>query len=289
MYSRDQIAAAHAAIALNADNSAVCCGPATTMARENRTKSEGIAPSIHADKESMVSTSLHAPAGSRLGLSGAAMAVVILLIGTGRAAADAQQVRIELAAPAPETVWRHADEGAPCAPSDYADVPVRPFLVKGAAPGTYRVLWFAANSQGYFASETPGPDLAPADVTLAHFRRLPGCVRWVRSQPYVGSTPERYNTGLWMVAPFTHDGTSVYALVHNEFHGEWTGSRRWCEQHRRQIYLPCNYWNLVSASSADGGRHLALRQLRPDWNVPAIALAAPYPRTRSDRIRSLRG
>ena len=168
----------------------------------------------------MVSTFLRAPACLRLGLSCTAMAFLIPLICADRATADAQQVRIELAAPAPETVWRHADEGAPCAPNDYADVPVRPFLVKGAASGTYRVLWFAANSQGYFASETPGPDLAPADVTLAHFRRLPDCARWVRSQPYIGSTPERYNTGLWMVAPFTRDGTNVYALVHNEFHGE---------------------------------------------------------------------
>src|SRR5262249_10462853 len=128
----------------------------------NRTKSEGIAPSIHADPESMISTTSHARAGSSLGLSCTALTVLLLLIGTGRATGDAQQVRMELAAPAQETVWRHADKGAPCAPNDYADVPVRPFLVKGAASGTYRVLWFAANSQGYFASETPGPDLAPA-------------------------------------------------------------------------------------------------------------------------------
>jgi hypothetical protein len=224
----------------------------------------------------MVSTFLRARVCLGLGLSCTAIAALILLIGTGHATADAQQVRIELAAPAPETVWRHADEGAPCAPNDYADVPVRPFLVKGAASGNYGVLWFAANSQGYFASETPGPDLAPSDVTLARFRRLPDCARWVRSQPYIGSTPEPYNTGLWMVAPFTGDGTNVYALVHNEFHGEWTGSPHWCGEQRPQIYLPCNYWNLVSASSADGGQHFALRQSRPDWNVPAIALPAPY-------------
>jgi hypothetical protein len=217
----------------------------------------------------MISTALRARAC-------AAMAALIATIGAGLARADAAPVRIELAAPAPETVWRHADEGAPCAANDYADVPVRPFLVKGTAPGTYRVLWFAANSQGYFASETPGPDLAPSAVTLARFRRLPDCIRWVRSQPYIGSTPERYNTGLWMVAPFSRDGTNVYALVHNEFHGEWTGSSRWCTEQRPQIYLPCNYWNLTSAFSADGGRQFALRQLRPGWNVPAIASAAPY-------------
>src|SRR5262249_31578468 len=145
-----------------------------------------------------------------------------------RGAAQAQQVRIDLAAPAPETVWRHGEQGAPCAPNDYADVPVRPFLVNGATAGAYRVLWFAANSQGYFASETRGPDLLPADVTLA--RRLPDCARWLSSKSYAGSMPDRYDTGLWMVAPFTHDGTNVYALVHNEFHGEWTGSSRWCSR-----------------------------------------------------------
>jgi hypothetical protein len=70
-----------------------------------------------------------------------------------------------------------------------------------------------------------------------------------------------------MVAPFTRDGTDVYALVHNEFHGE---------EQRPQIYLPCNYWNLTSAFSVDGGRHFGLHQVRPGWNLPAIALAAPY-------------
>lgn len=157
----------------------------------------------------MVSITSRARARSSSRLSYRATAVLILVTGTGHATADPQPVRIELAAPAPETVWRHADEGAACAPNDYADVPVRPFMVRGGATGTYRDLWFAANSQGYFASETPGADLAPADVTLARFKRLPDCARWVRSQPYAGSTPERYNTGLWMVAPFTSNGTDA--------------------------------------------------------------------------------
>jgi hypothetical protein len=201
---------------------------------------------------------------------------LIILFAVCRGTAQAQQVRIDLAAPAPETVWRHGEQGAPCAPDDYADVPVRPFLVNGAAVGAYRVLWFSANSQGYFASETRGPDLLPADVTLARFQRLPDCARWLSSKPYAGSMPDRYDTGLWMVAPFTHDGTNVYALVHNEFHGEWTGSSRWCREQRLSIYLPCNYWNLVSAFSTDGGRHFVLRQTRPNWNEPAISIAEPY-------------
>ena len=84
----------------------------------------------------MISTFLRARACLKFGLTCTAMAVLIALIGAGRATADAQQVRVELAAPVPETVWRHADEGAPCVPNDYADVPVRSFLVKGAASGT---------------------------------------------------------------------------------------------------------------------------------------------------------
>jgi len=205
-----------------------------------------------------------------------ALTALIILFAICRGAAQAQQIRIDLAAPAPETVWRHGEQGAPCAPDDYADVPVRPFLVNGAAAGAYRVLWFAANSQGYFASETRGPDLLAAGVTLARFQRLPDCARWLSSKSYAGSMPDRYDTGLWMVAPFTHDGTNVYALVHNEFHGEWTGSSRWCREQRLSIYLPCNYWNLVSAFSTDGGRHFVLRQTRPNWNEPAISIAEPY-------------
>lgn len=100
------------------------------------------------------------------------------------AAAQSSQVQIHLAESAPEVVWRYKHPGAPCTSDDYADVPVRPFLVNGAAAGTYRVLWFAANSNGYFGSETAGPDMAPADVTLQHFKRRPNCPRWVRSKPY---------------------------------------------------------------------------------------------------------
>ena len=195
------------------------------------------------------------------------------------------QVQITLAEDAPEVVWRYKDPGAPCQTAinpttyaDYADVPVRPFLVNGATAHTYRVLWFAANSKGYFASETAGPDVAPADITLEHFKRRPHCRRWVHSKSYKGSLPDHYYTGLWMVAPFTTDGANIYALVHNEFHGEWTGSNYRCavQNNEISIHLPCDYWNLVSAFSTDGGRNFALRQMRRNWNQPAIALADRY-------------
>jgi hypothetical protein len=202
--------------------------------------------------------------------------ILLMLTAAGDAAAQAPRVEVKVAAPAPEIVWRYASPGMSCAADDFSDVAVRPFLVNGARAGTYRVLWFAANSRGYFASETPGPDRTPGDITLAHFERRAGCDRWLRSKPYAESTPASYDTGLWMAAPFTADGTNVYALVHNEFHGEWTTNDRWCTRHEPEIYLPCNYWNLVSAFSTDAGRSFALRKISPNENAPAIAVAEPY-------------
>jgi len=200
----------------------------------------------------------------------------VLAVHCCTAVAQAPRLQVKVAAPEPEMVWRYARPGAPCASDDFSDVAVRPFLVNGARSGAYRVLWFAANSRGYFASETPGPERVAAEITLAQFERRPGCDRWVHSERYPGSTPASYNTGLWMAAPFTSDGTNVYALVHNEFHGEWTGDTRWCAQQDPGIYLPCDYWNLVSAFSTDAGRTFSLRQIRQNENVPAIAIAEPY-------------
>ncbi len=205
-----------------------------------------------------------------------ALGFLVLAAAAAASAAQPYPVHIRLAAPTPEIVWRYEYPGSACAPADYADVPVRPFLVNGTLPGTYRVLWFAANSNGYYANETAGADVTPVEITLEHFKRRPGCPRWVRSKPYAGSWPSSYYTGLWMVAPFTEDGTHVYALVHNEFHGEWTGKTRWCAQQEAGIYLPCDYWNIVSAFSTDAGRQFVLHPLRPGWNQPAIALAEPY-------------
>jgi len=149
-------------------------------------------------------------AGARIAFS----CFVILLIGGVTASA---QVQINVTSAEPEIVWRYSHPGAPCTndgvANDYADVPARPFLVNGTTAGTYRVLWFAANSKGYFASETAGPDVAPAEITLAHFKRRPHCPRWVHSKSYKGSLPDRYNTGLWMVTPFTTDGLTILPSV----------------------------------------------------------------------------
>jgi len=192
----------------------------------------------------------------------------------------AQQVTVT--SPNATTVWKYNDPGCGFTVgstfyADYSDVPARPFLVGDLSSPT--VLWFAANSNGSFASVGTSP---PPDV-LAGFQRGtangPGCVSWLQPTSYPNSTPASYDTGLWMVAPFTPDGINVQALVHNEFHGEWTGNISSCwQQGSQQIYMPCNYWNIVSASSSDAGQGFQLRQQQgaAGTNVPAIVLGQAY-------------
>src|SRR5258708_28487949 len=83
-----------------------------------------------------------------------------------------------------------------------------------------------------------------------------------------------------MVAPITTDGTNIQALVHNEFHGEWTGATSlcWLQNPQSSIFLPCNYWNMVSASSSNGGLGFFQLLQRPaGTNVPAGAPRPPHP------------
>jgi len=69
----------------------------------------------------------------------------------------------------------------------------------------------------------------------------------------------------------------VRALVHNEFHGEWVGpGTGWCWQQTPGITLACDYWNIVSAQSGDGGQSFQLDQKVANTNVPAIVSGAPY-------------
>jgi hypothetical protein len=174
----------------------------------------------------------------------------------------------------PQTVWSWSDSTKCGGGDDFPDVPARPFLVGD------KVLWFASNSGVYASVGTGGQDiLATLQRGLAP-GSPPSCVQWVPttqvSPPYYpGSVPWTYNTVLWMASPF-NDGTTVHALVHNEFHGDWTGSSTWCPIQTQAIYLPCSYWNIVTANSGDGATTFQLDQASPDVNAPAIALANPY-------------
>jgi hypothetical protein len=176
----------------------------------------------------------------------------------------------------PQTVWSWSGSTKCAGGDDFPDVPARPFVVGR------KVLWFASNSGVYASVGTGGQDiLATLQRGLAP-ESPPSCVQWVITTPrqvnppyYPGSVPPTYNTALWMASPF-NDGTTVHALIHNEFHGDWTGSSTWCPIQTQTIYLPCSYWNIVTANSRDGAMTFQLNQASAGVNVPAIALANPY-------------
>lgn len=64
--------------------------------------------------------------------------------------------------------------------------------------------------------------------------------------------PERFDDMGWLVSPYTLDGRTVHALVHNEFHGHTRPAL--CPSKR---YSSC-WWNSVTATvSTDGGQSFA--------------------------------
>ena len=62
--------------------------------------------------------------------------------------------------------------------------------------------------------------------------------------------PGAYNDAEWIAAPYTEDGRTVYAVVHNEYHG-WDHPGQ-CS--KRTYFSPCWYNALTLAVSTDGGK-----------------------------------
>ncbi len=60
--------------------------------------------------------------------------------------------------------------------------------------------------------------------------------------------PAKYDDVEWIAAPYTEDGTNVYATVHNEYQGQAHPGQ--CPQ---KDYFPCWYNALTLAVSTDGG------------------------------------
>lgn len=88
--------------------------------------------------------------------------------------------------------------------------------------------------------------------------------------------PEAYDDYGWLVAPYTPDGTTVYSLVHNEFHGN--EHARLCPS---RVYLRCWENTITWAVSHDGGHRFA----RPP-GPGALVAALPY-RYAGDRPRQI--
>jgi len=150
------------------------------------------------------------------------LVLVVLLVLAARA--QAQTVTI---AGEPEVVFRWQTDR--CAPDDFADSPARAFRT---ADGEVRLI-----ASHMDARAMAGPDLD----RLRHDCRV--IFRGGRRDD-----PGAYDDRAWILSPYTLDGTTVYALVHNEFHGNLRPALCPSREYRR-----CWMNALTFAVSRDGG------------------------------------
>jgi len=144
-----------------------------------------------------------------------------------------------------ETVFDYTEDK--CSPIDIPDAPARAFR---DAQGQVHLI-----ASHYVTRAMVGPSLDDVrhDCGLVMKSDLDG-------------DPAQFNDREWVTAPWTPDGRTVYALVHNEHQGN---------KHEGQcpsgVYLECWYNSLTLARSTDGGR--TFRQAPPPRHLIA---AVPY-------------
>ena len=135
-----------------------------------------------------------------------------------------------------------------CFVDDIPDLPARAFRDEAG-----RVHLIAANAMN---TQLVGPALD----RLSH-----PCTRTMPSD--LEADPAQYNDAEWLAAPYTEDGRTVYALVHNEYHGHEHPGR--CPSGE---YINCWYNAITLAVSRDGGA--SFQDARP----PPQHLVASVPR-----------
>ena len=74
----------------------------------------------------------------------------------------------------------------------------------------------------------------------------------VALKSHLDPRPSQFDNREWLSAPYTLDGRNVYALVHQEYHGE--GPRASCPS---RSYNGCLYNAITLATSSDGGNSFA--------------------------------
>jgi hypothetical protein len=160
-------------------------------------------------------------------LRSASAAALALVLAAGAAPAAAQAVPAIAVAGDPQVVFRWETDR--CAPDDFADSPARAFRT---ADGAVRLI-----ASHMDARPMSGPDLD----RLRHGCRV----------AYAGGRnddPAAYDDRAWILSPYTLDGRTVVALVHNEFHGNLRPAL--CPS---RVYSRCWFNAITFAVSQDGG------------------------------------
>jgi hypothetical protein len=135
-----------------------------------------------------------------------------------------------------------------CAAGDIPDLAARAFRDAGG-----RVHLFAS---GDVTRAMVGPDLD---------RVRQDCRVVMRSR--FSAQPQLFADQEWIAAPYTLDGRTVYALVHNEYHG-WEHSPATCV-----VAFPACWYNAITLARSDDGGLTFRHAFPPPGNLVA---AVPY-------------
>lgn len=176
-------------------------------------------------------------------------AVLLLLAFAAAAAAQpAPALRLAIAGP-PERAIEGARPG--CDATDIPDAPARAIRL-----ATDPVLHRPAEVQLYATDSRNRVERGPGLLQVRH-----DCTVVMTGAGQ--DDPAAFNDRAWIASPWTPDGRTIWAVVHNEFHG-----------HRRPAicptrrYMDCWYNALTAAVSHDGGRSFD--------RVPGLVAALPY-------------
>ncbi|OGT30772.1 MAG: hypothetical protein A3E87_07410 [Gammaproteobacteria bacterium RIFCSPHIGHO2_12_FULL_35_23] len=160
-----------------------------------------------------------------------------------------------------ETIYQYASQH--CSPFDFPDNPVRAFI-----DNNNQVQLVFGSGENGFMQNTTGSSL---NGPLVHT-----CTNSSITEPgtygQLQAPPSSFNNKLWIVNTWTNDGKTIYALIHNEFHGELQ-SPTYCPSSQKSKI--CQYWNLIAANSNDGGKTYQL--IHDNHGNIQTALVSPLP------------
>jgi hypothetical protein len=163
----------------------------------------------------------------RTGRFPATIVCVLAALGAAQPQAQAQSMPTIRVTGEMQTVFRWATDR--CATDDFPDSPARAFR---GADGRLRLIASHMN-----ARVMTGPDL---DRMRHDCRVVHAGAR--------NDSPAAHNDRAWILSPYTLDGNTIYALIHNEYQGHLRPAE--CPS---RAYIRCWYNTITWAVSRDGG------------------------------------
>jgi hypothetical protein len=181
-----------------------------------------------------------------VGLAVAAIVAIVVGSNGGRQPVGDPSAEIRVAGP-PETVFDWSRQAC-----DQTDIP-------DAAARAFRMLSGQVNLVASYQSTRP-----MVGMSLNAVKHQCGVVM----ASTLDRRPEQFDDREWLASPYTEDGRTVFALVHDEYQGYRHPGR--CES---GLYLRCWYNAITLAISTDGG--LSFRAARPPPHH--LVASVPYP------------